>query len=101
MSRPARTTGRRSDEDTPTSAPPHRPEFSDYTITDDNFGFNAAITLSRLMTVAEVADYCQVKEKTVRRWIAGGDLSAVKLARKWRIRPPDLEDFIRANAGDC
>ena len=34
-----------------------------------------------LLTIREVAGYCQVDEKTIRRWIEAGNLSAFKLGR--------------------
>ncbi|MDU8943893.1 helix-turn-helix domain-containing protein [Ovoidimarina sediminis] len=47
------------------------------------------------MTIDQVAGICRVSEKTVRRWIAAGELPAAKLGNQWRIRPRDLEDFVR------
>lgn len=48
-----------------------------------------------LLDIPGVANHCQVSEKTVRRWIERGELRAAKLGNQWRIRPRDLEDFIR------
>ena len=48
-----------------------------------------------LLTIEDVANLCRVSEKTVRRWIDAGDLAAAKLGAQWRIRPRDLELFIR------
>lgn len=48
-----------------------------------------------LMTIPEVAAKLRVSEKTIRRWIKGGDLPAAKLGAQWRIRSWDLQDFIR------
>jgi excisionase family DNA binding protein len=52
-------------------------------------------TQERLFTIPEVADVLQVSEKTVRRWIASIELPAAKLGNQWRIRPRDLDDFVR------
>ena len=52
-------------------------------------------TQERLFTIPEVGAVLQVSEKTVRRWIASGELPAAKLGSQWRIRPRDLEDFVR------
>ena len=49
----------------------------------------------RLLTIPEVKDILRVSEKTVRRWITAGELPAAKLGNQWRIRPRDLDDFVR------
>lgn len=48
-----------------------------------------------LLDIPGVSRICDVSEKTVRRWILSGELRAAKLGNQWRIRPRDLEDFIR------
>ncbi len=48
-----------------------------------------------LMDIPDTARICGVSEKTIRRWISGGELPAAKLGNQWRIRPKDLDDFIR------
>lgn len=48
-----------------------------------------------LMRIEDVAALCQVSEKTVRRWVAAGELPAAKLGAQWRIRPRDLDLFVR------
>lgn len=52
--------------------------------------------IAPLLDIRAVAQICCVSEKTIRRWIDAADLPAAKLGNQWRIRPPDLEDFIRA-----
>ena len=52
-------------------------------------------SLAQLQTIEDVAELFQVSAKTVRRWIDAGDLPAAKLGAQWRIRPRDLELFIR------
>lgn len=52
-------------------------------------------TLESLLDIPAVADICCVSEKTIRRWIEARDLPAARLGGQWRIRPRDLEDFIR------
>ncbi len=47
-----------------------------------------------LHTVPEVADHCQVSEKTVRRWIKKGDLEALRLGRLLRITPSAFRRFL-------
>ena len=51
--------------------------------------------LAPLLTIPDVADYCRVSTKTVRRWITADDLVAIKLGNQWRITPEDLDRFIR------
>lgn len=51
--------------------------------------------LAPMLDIRAAAQVCRVSEKTVRRWIIAGELPAAKLGNQWRIRPRDLEDFIR------
>jgi excisionase family DNA binding protein len=51
--------------------------------------------LPRLLSIKETAALCQVSEKTIRRWIAAKELPAAKLGAQWRVRPRDLDFFIR------
>lgn len=48
-----------------------------------------------LLDIKAVSEFCDVSEKTVRRWISAGELQAAKLGNQWRIRPRDLDDFVR------
>ena len=48
-----------------------------------------------LLDIRAVAAICGVSEKTVRRWIKARELTAAQLGSQWRIRPRDLDDFIR------
>jgi excisionase family DNA binding protein len=48
-----------------------------------------------LLTIKDVAAICRVSEKTVRRWIETRNLPASRLGAQWRIRPKDLDLFIR------
>jgi excisionase family DNA binding protein len=56
---------------------------------------SAARPLAPLLDIPAAAQVCCVSEKTVRRWITAGELPAAKLGNQWRIRPRDLEDFVR------
>jgi len=50
------------------------------------------------LTVKGVADYCLVSRVTVRRWIKGGKLSAIRLpSGHYRISIADFRDFLRRN----
>jgi excisionase family DNA binding protein len=48
-----------------------------------------------LLTIGQVADFCLVSNKTVRRWIKAGELPAAQLGNQWRVRPRDLDLFVR------
>ena len=48
----------------------------------------------RLLTIPDVAEFCRVSERTVRRWIKAGELPAIRLGRQWRIAKKDLERFL-------
>jgi len=48
----------------------------------------------RLWSIRNVAEYCAVSEKTVRRWIFRSQLRAHLLGRQWRVVPEDLESFL-------
>ena len=47
-----------------------------------------------LLTVAEVASYLRLAERTVREMIDKGDLPAIKLNRAYRITRADLDSFL-------
>jgi len=48
-----------------------------------------------MLDIPSVASICGVSEKTVRRWIKARELPAAQLGNQWRIRPRDLDDYIR------
>ena len=58
-------------------------------------GSRRPTSLDPLLDIPTVAAVCGVSEKTVRRWIQAGELPAAKLGNQWRIRPRDLDDFVR------
>ena len=49
----------------------------------------------QLLTIDDVAALCRVASKTVRRWIKARELTAAQLGNQWRIRPRDLDLFVR------
>lgn len=48
------------------------------------------------VSIKEVADTLSVNERTIRRWISAGDLSAHRVGRQWRISLQDIEAFLSA-----
>ena len=52
-------------------------------------------SIEPLLDIRAVATICGVSEKTIRRWINAKELPAARLGNQWRIRPRDLDDFIR------
>lgn len=54
----------------------------------------------QFFTIAEVAEYLAVATRTVRRWIASGDLVAHRFRGMVRIAEEDLRRFLKAHRGD-
>lgn len=51
-----------------------------------------------LLTIAQVAEYLKLSEKTVRRLIKSHKLIASKVGdRSWRIKASDIEDYLNAH----
>jgi excisionase family DNA binding protein len=50
-----------------------------------------------LLSVREIAAACQLSEKAVRRAIDDGELPAVKLRSRLRVRPQDFEAWISSS----
>ena len=48
----------------------------------------------RLLTIADVADRCQVSSRSVRRWIDDGRLQVIRLGRNVRVCEGDLAKFL-------
>jgi excisionase family DNA binding protein len=52
--------------------------------------------MSNLLTVRQAAQYAQASERTIRRWIAKGDLPASRMGPKFvRIHQSDLDRMSR------
>ncbi len=47
------------------------------------------------LTIREVNDLLKVSERTVRRWIAEGDLQALKIGRSVRVRSDDIDERLQ------
>lgn len=50
------------------------------------------------MTTHEIAELFKVREATVRAWIHGEELRAIRLGREFRVAVRDLEAFVDAHA---
>ncbi|MEO1198780.1 MAG: helix-turn-helix domain-containing protein [Pseudomonadota bacterium] len=50
------------------------------------------------LTTHEIAELLKVREPTVRAWIHGQELRAVKLGREFRVAVRDLEAFVDEHA---
>ncbi len=55
--------------------------------------------IPRFYSVQEIAEQLDVSERTVRRWIASGELVAHKLGRAVRVSDSDLRDFLARRRG--
>ncbi|MFH2033041.1 MAG: helix-turn-helix domain-containing protein [Bacteroidota bacterium] len=53
--------------------------------------------LRKYLTVREVAKRLDISEESVRDLISNKEIKAVKIG-KWRVKPADLESFIRARS---
>lgn len=48
----------------------------------------------RLLSTEQVANALAVKPETVRRWVASGELPAVKVHSRWRVRADELDRLL-------
>lgn len=53
--------------------------------------------LKRLYTVKEVAEYFNITEHGVNKWIRAGELPAIVVKRTVGIREEDLQEFIMSH----
>ena len=54
----------------------------------------------RLMTLQHVAEYLQVKERTIYQWAQKGDIPAFKLGNVWRFKRQDIDLWIEERKRD-
>jgi excisionase family DNA binding protein len=52
------------------------------------------VTQARMLTVFDVAERMDVSERTVFRWIKGGQLKVFRAARILRISEADFQNFL-------
>jgi excisionase family DNA binding protein len=51
---------------------------------------------AEFLKVEDVAALLKIREKTVREWIARGELEAYKIGKEWRIRRDHLDHAIES-----
>lgn len=47
-----------------------------------------------LLSLDDVADHCQVSQRTAYRWVQRGELPAYRLGTQWRISWQDFLEFL-------
>lgn len=52
--------------------------------------------MNNFLTVAEVAEYLKVNQKTIRTKIKSGEITAYKIGDGWRITQDDLNSYIES-----
>lgn len=52
---------------------------------------------TEVLTLAEVAAYLKVNEKTIYRMVQGGKIPAFKVAGSWRFKKGELQAWIESN----
>ena len=60
---------------------------------NDNRQGKGAVGMKTILTVKQVAELLQVSIPQVRRMIANGELSAMKVGREWRVPKAALEEL--------
>ena len=55
--------------------------------------------MEEFLTPREVAESLKVSTQTVKVWIKGEKLKAVKVGHSWRIRKTDLDEFLKKGEG--
>jgi excisionase family DNA binding protein len=53
-----------------------------------------------LLTVEQIAEEFQVTSQTIRNWIKGGALPAVRVGHVYRVRREDLDEMITRQQGE-
>lgn len=55
---------------------------------------------SKIMTIAEVAEYLKISEVTTYKLVQSGSLPSFKIGRSWRVKMDDLLEFIDRKKGE-
>lgn len=54
----------------------------------------------KLMTLQEVAEYLQIKDRTIYQWVQQGKIPGFKLGNVWRFRREDIDLWIEERKRD-
>ena len=52
------------------------------------------ITEERLMTIEDLAEYLQVKKRTVYEWLKKGKVPALKIVGQWRFKKDKIDAWV-------
>ena len=61
---------------------------------EDDFEFHDVLGWSHILTVQQLAKYCQISDFTVRRALNSGDLQGLKFGNSWRIEGQEARRWI-------
>ncbi len=53
----------------------------------------------KLMTIEEVAEYLQVKKRTVYDWLKKGKIPAIKTVGQWRFKHEQIDAWLKEQGG--
>ena len=56
------------------------------------------MTYTEVMTVREVAEYLKVKDRTIYRLVANGEMPGFKVGGSWRFRKSEIDQWTTANS---
>lgn len=54
----------------------------------------------KLMTIQDVAEYLQIKERTIYSWVQNGKIPGFKLGNTWRFKREDIDLWIEERKRD-
>ena len=54
--------------------------------------------MTDVMTVREVAEYLKVKDRTIYRLVANGEIPGFKVGGSWRFRKTEIDQWTESNA---
>ena len=54
---------------------------------------------NKLMTIEELADYLQVKKRTVYGWLKKGKIPAIKTVGQWRFKKEQIDAWLEKHHG--
>lgn len=54
----------------------------------------------KLLTLQDVAEYLQIKERTIYGWVQNGKIPGFKLGNSWRFKQEDIDLWIEERKRD-